>query len=107
MCIRDRVDAVMLEKEAYFTLKTIQTDEIDAYIVGHWNYKDGTVKPVYVTSDADSVELFLNGNSLGKGAKSDDYLFTFNNVTYEPGTLEAVGYDASGAEVCRTSKRCV
>lgn len=98
------VDAVMLEKEAYYALKTIQTDDIDAYIIGHWNYTDGTVKPVYVTSDADSVELFLNGESLGKGVKTNTYLFTFSNVAYEPGTLEAVGYDMDGVEVCRTSK---
>lgn len=90
------VDAVMLEKEAYYALKTIQTDEIDAHIIGHWNYREGTVKPVYVTSDAYSVELFLNGKSLGKGKKSNTYLFTFDNVAYEPGTLEAVGYDLDG-----------
>lgn len=98
------VDAVMLEKEAYYALKTIQTDEIDAHIIGHWNYPDGTVKPVYVTSDAEKVELFLNGRSLGFGQKSDNYLFTFNSVTYEPGTLEAVGYDLAGNEVCRAEK---
>ena len=33
------VDAVMLEKEAYYALKTIQTDEVDAYIIGHWNIR--------------------------------------------------------------------
>lgn len=98
------VDAVMLEKEAYYALKTIQTDEVDAYIIGHWNYTDGTVKPVYVSSDAEKVELFLNEKSLGFGKKSDTYLFTFEKVEYEPGTLVAVGYDASNNEVCRTEK---
>ena len=98
------VDAVMLEKEAYYALKTVQTDEVDAHIIGHWNYAAGTVKPVYVASDADRVELFLNGRSLGNGVKSNTYLFTFNDVAYEPGTLEAVGYDADGKEVCRVSK---
>lgn len=98
------VDAVMLEKEAYYALKTIQTDEIDAHIIGHWNYAEGTVKPVYVASDAEKVELFLNGESLGFGKRSDTYLFTFADVAYEPGTLLAVGYDVSGNEVCRAEK---
>ena len=52
-------------------------------------------KPIYVVSTADEVELFLNGRSLGKGKQSYRYLFTFDKVTYEPGTLEAVGSDGS------------
>ncbi len=34
------------------------------HIVGHWNYKEDVVKPVYVVSSAEKVELFLNGKSL-------------------------------------------
>ncbi len=52
-------------------------------------------KPVYVVSTADEVELFLNGRSLGKGKQSYRYLFTFDNVAFEPGVLEAVGSDGS------------
>jgi hypothetical protein len=52
-------------------------------------------KPVYVVSTGDEVELFLNGKSLGKGKQSYRYLFTFDNVPYEPGTLEAVASDGS------------
>ena len=55
----------------------------------------GEAKPVYVVSTADSVELFLNGRSLGKGKQSYRYLYTFDDVGFEPGTLEAVGSDGS------------
>ncbi|MBP5425908.1 MAG: DUF4982 domain-containing protein, partial [Prevotella sp.] len=55
----------------------------------------GEAKPVYVVSTADEVELFLNGRSLGKGRQSYRYLFTFDDVHYEPGVLEAVGSDGS------------
>ena len=48
-----------------------------------------------MVSTADEVELFLNGRSLGKGRREYNYLFTFDNVAYEPGTLEAVGSDGS------------
>ena len=46
----------------------------------------------YVVSTADEVELFLNGKSLGKGMQDYRYLFTFDSIKYEPGTLTAVGY---------------
>ena len=55
----------------------------------------GEAKSVYVISTADSVELFLNGRSLGKGRQSYRYLYTFDDVHYEPGVLEAVGSDGS------------
>ena len=73
----------------------VEPDTQQTYIIGHWNYKKGTKKPVYVVSTGDEVELFLNGKSLGKGKQSYRYLFTFDNVPYEPGKLEAVASDGS------------
>jgi hypothetical protein len=69
------------------------------HIIGHWNYATGTVKPVYVVSSAARVELKLNGRSLGNGVASLGFLFTFDKVAFEPGTLEAIGYDASGKQI--------
>ena len=93
------VDAMRIPKDAFFTHQVmwggwVEPEEPRTYIVGHWNYGE-LVKPVYVVSTADSVELFLNGRSLGKGRQSYRYLFTFENVPFEPGTLEAVGSDGS------------
>ena len=48
-----------------------------------------------MVSTGDEVELFLNGRSLGKGKQSYRYLFTFDNVPFESGTLEAVASDGS------------
>jgi len=43
-----------------------------------------------------SVELFINGISRGQSsAPSDRYLFAFPDIEWEPGTLEAVGYDSA------------
>ncbi len=102
------VDAMRIPKDAFFAHQVmwsgwVEPEEAKTYIVGHWNYnnyelrikKEELRKPVYVVSTADSVELFLNGKSLGKGKQSYRYLFTFENVTFEPGTLEAVGSDGS------------
>ena len=102
-------DAMRIPKDAYFAHQVmwngwVEPESTQTYIVGHWNYDlkkeegkkdEGLVKPVYVVSTADEVELFLNGKSLGKGKQSYRYLYTFDNVAYEPGTLEAVGSDGS------------
>jgi len=93
-------DAMRIPKDAFFVHQVmwdgwVEPEEERTYIVGHWNYESGTQKPVYVVSTADSVELFLNGKSLGKGKQSYRYLFTFDSVTFEPGVLEAVGSDGS------------
>jgi beta-galactosidase len=91
-------DAMRIPKDAFFVHQVMWngwvTPEKDAtYIIGHWNYRPGTVKPYeYVVSTGDEVELFLNGKSLGKGERSDEYLFTFRNVKFAPGRLEAVAY---------------
>ena len=102
-------DAMRLPKDAFYAHQVMWSGWVDdeqprTYIIGHWNY-DGSeslkvkseklTKPVYVVSTADEVELFLNGRSLGKGRREYNYLFTFDNVAYEPGTLEAVGSDGS------------
>ena len=93
-------DAMRIPKDAFFVHQVMWNGWVDdeqtkTYIVGHWNYPAKTVKPVYVVSTGDEVELFLNGRSLGKGKQSYRYLFTFDNVPYEPGTLEAVASDGS------------
>ena len=93
-------DAMRIPKDAFFAHQVMWNGWVDpeaamTYIVGHWNYSSGTMKPVYVVSTADSVELFLNGRSLGCGRQEYRYLFTFDSVVFEPGLLEAVGSDGS------------
>ena len=93
-------DAMRIPKDAFFAHQVMWNGWVDpeaamTYIVGHWNYSSGTMKPVYVVSTADSVELFLNGRSLGCGRQEYRYLFTFDRVVFEPGLLEAVGSDGS------------
>jgi beta-galactosidase len=53
------------------------------------------VKTVYVVANTESVELFLNGKSLGVNAKPENgYVFAFSDVAFAPGTLKAVGRNA-------------
>lgn len=68
-----------------------------------WDYPDDIGKPVNIDvfSAAEEVELFMNGNSLGrKSAGKGNHFQARYAATYEPGRIEAVSY-ASGREVSR------
>ena len=99
------VDAMRIAKDSYFAHQAmwdgwVDTERDHTYIVGHWNYEKDVVKPVYVVSTGDEVELLLNGKSLGKGKQSDTFLFTFENIQFQAGKLEAVSRKG-GKEVSR------
>jgi hypothetical protein len=104
------LDAMRLPKDSYFANQVMWDGWVDnehpgLHIIGHWNYAPGTVKPVYVVSTAARVELKLNGRSLGDGIQSSGFLFTFDKVAFEPGTLQAIGYDAQGKQVVAAELR--
>lgn len=84
------VDGVRLPKEAYYVCATMFRDDPQVHIIGHWTYPAGTKKNIHVASNADEVELQLNGRSLGRGTVSDKFLFTFREVTWEAGELRAI-----------------
>ena len=97
-------------------------------IMPHWNWTEETLKernmlvngkvPVRTFSNAASVELFLNNESLGKkefvkkttedgrpyheGAKPSE-LYLEWLVDYKPGTLTAIARDENGKEIARDS----
>jgi hypothetical protein len=107
------VDAMRIPKDAFFAHQVmwsgwVEPETARTYIIGHWSLTpnpspkgegSSLKKPVYVVSTADEVELFLNGRSLGKGRQSYRYLFTFDDVPFEPGTLLAVGADGSRYQI--------
>ena len=103
------VDAMRIPKDGFYAHQVIWDAWVDiekphAFILGHWNYTPEVKKPVYVVSSADSVELFLGSQSLGRGKQSSRFLFTFPDIAWKPGTLHAVGYDAAGKKVCEATK---
>ena len=97
-------DAMRLPKDSYYAHQVMWNGWVlpetpQTYIMGHWNYPEGTVKPVYVVSNADHVKLFLNDKPVGVAKCEYDFLFTFDSVAYQPGTLRAVSYDKQGNAV--------
>ena len=64
-----------------------------AHILPHWTWpgREGQVTPVHVYTSGDEAELFVNGVSQGRKAK-EGYRIVWENVVYEPGTVEVVAY---------------
>jgi beta-galactosidase len=87
------MDACGFPKNIYYYYQSWWTDKDVLHISPHWNWKGKEGQPidVWVNTNADNVELFLNGRSLGiKDMPRNAHLQW--TVNYEPGTLEAVAY---------------
>jgi beta-galactosidase len=61
------------------------------HLFPHWNWTPGQKVNVWCHSNLDTIELFLNGQSLGS-RKMEPYGHVEWDVTFAPGTLEARGY---------------
>jgi beta-galactosidase len=99
------VDAMRIIKQNYYANQVMWDGWVDVerpriHIVGHWNYETGVKKDIYVVSSADKVELKVNGKVIGYGTQSHRFLFTFNAVTWQPGSIQATGYNGQGKIIC-------
>ena len=66
------VDLAGIPKDRYYLYRSHwRPDETTIHILPHWNWPDrlGQNVPVFVYTNGDSAELFLNGKSLGRRAK--------------------------------------
>ncbi|PTN05915.1 glycoside hydrolase family 2 protein [Mangrovibacterium marinum] len=100
------VDPLRIPKDGFYAHQVMWDGWVDVekdrtYIIGHWNYTPEVVKPVYVVSTGDKVELFVNGRSKGFGKQDYRFLFTFDSIQWEKGKIEAVAYDKTGKEESR------
>lgn len=87
------MDMCGFPKNIYYYYQSWWTDKDVLHISPHWNWKGKEGQPidVWVNSNADNVELFLNGKSLGKKEMPRNGHLQWS-VNYESGTLEAVAY---------------
>ncbi|HTI89916.1 MAG TPA: glycoside hydrolase family 2 TIM barrel-domain containing protein, partial [Puia sp.] len=85
------VDLAGFPKDVYYMYQGEWTNKTVLHLLPHWNWEPGKVVDVWAYySNADEVELFLNGKSLGTKSKQGDDLHIAWKVNYEPGTLKAV-----------------
>jgi beta-galactosidase len=110
------IDSCGFPKDGYYFYQSQWTEKPVLHLSPHWNWKghEGAFLPVSCYTNCDSVELFLNGKSVGiKGyafprygmqgrygqsapvpsgaARTTNDLHLSWDVPYEPGTLKAVG----------------
>ena len=98
------LDTCGFPKDTFFYYQSWWTSKPVLHLFPHWNWAgyEGKVIAVWVHSNMDKVELFLNGQSLGaKEMKKDSHLAW--NVRYAPGTIEAKGY--KDGKLAMTTKR--
>jgi beta-galactosidase len=101
--VSGKVDVNRIPKEAYYSFRVAGNTQPDIHIIGHWTYPAGTTKTMYVVANnVSSVDLLINGKSQGKVTKATNgYQYSWASVAFASGTIQAVGYDASGKQVCQ------
>lgn len=82
------VDTCGFPKDIYYFYQSKWSNKPMVHILPHWNWSNGKTIEVWAYSNCDSVELFLNGTSLG--VKSMGYNGHVSwNVPWSAGTLRA------------------
>lgn len=112
------VDLCGVPKDRYYLYKSHwKPDETTLHILPHWNWqgREGETIPVFVYTNGDSAELYLNGESLGFRHKKPEsetsierYRLMWKDVRYQPGELVAVAWkngDPIGKAVVQTTDK--
>jgi hypothetical protein len=98
---------VAVHRPQFHGHRTFQTpwSWTDSVASWSWDVPPHSPATVDVYSDADEIELFANGRSLGRAAVGEEKALVARfDVAYEPGELVAVAYVA-GEEQARTALR--
>lgn len=110
------VDLVGLPKDRFYLYQSEWTEKPMVHVLPHWNWENkiGEEIPVVAYTNAESVELFVNGKSMGRKVKGvdtvtlpvrlrhDKSVKTFESkyrlmwqVKYQPGDIKVVAYNGN------------
>ncbi len=84
------VDLAGLPKDPFYLYQSVWTERPMLHLLPHWNWTPGESIDVWAYTNADEVELFLNGKSLGVKRKPEPVSHLMWRVAYAPGALRAV-----------------
>lgn len=104
-------DLAGLPKDRYYLYRSRwNTQDETLHVLPHWTWpgREGEVTPVFVYTNYNSAELFINGKSQGiqrksKNSRLERYRLMWMNAKYEPGTIKVVAYDDNGKAVAEKS----
>jgi beta-galactosidase len=97
------MDQCGFPKAAFYIHQAQWTEKPVLQLIPHWNWPaDSIGKPITIMglTNAAKVKLLVNGK-LVEEKKVDKYEMVDWKVPYQPGKIEAIGYDTSGKEVAR------
>ncbi|RHJ79331.1 sugar-binding domain-containing protein [Parabacteroides sp. AM08-6] len=85
------VDLAGFPKDVYYMYQSEWTNKPVLHVFPHWNWKEEEEVDIWAYyNQADEVELFLNGKSLGTKRKTDGIFHVCWRVPFTPGTLKAI-----------------
>lgn len=90
-----QIDTAGFRKDSYYLYQAAWTDSPVLHILPYWDFNDGQLIDVMVYTNQPCVELFLNGESIGKKSIGTGYSADWQ-VPYQKGTLRAAAYDSDG-----------
>ena len=118
------VDLAGFPKDRYYLYQSVWTKKPMVHILPHWNWTAGQTIPVMAYTNADEVELFLNGKTLGRKkhfgepveipvgpniSRDRKFLTKYRlewQVPFQAGSLKAVAYQ-NGKQVAVDEIRTV
>ncbi|WP_194767923.1 DUF4982 domain-containing protein [Tamlana sp. I1] len=100
-------DLAGLPKDRFYLYRSRwNTDAETLHILPHWNWegREGEKTPVFVYTNYDAAELFVNGKSMGIQKKNPStpqnrYRLMWMDVIYQPGSIKVVAFDKTGHPV--------
>ncbi len=98
------LDVCGFPKDNFYYYQAWWSSQPVLHILPHWNWpgREGQPVEVWVHSNCDEVELFLNGVSLGRQAMARNGHLEWH-VAYAPGVISAKGYN--GGKESATASR--
>jgi beta-galactosidase len=85
------IDLAGFPKDVYYLYQSAWTTKPVLHLLPHWNWKAGqTIDVISYYSQADEVELYLNGVSMGVKSKKGQEMKVMWRLQYAPGELKAV-----------------
>ncbi|NBH15707.1 DUF4982 domain-containing protein, partial [Lachnospiraceae bacterium] len=95
------IDTAGFEKDAFYMYRSAWTDIPTVHLLPQkWNWDMGTQVPIMVYTNAASVEVFINGKSIGKKDydrdTSNPVYLDYGMHEYQAGELKAVAKDKDG-----------
>lgn len=100
-------DLAGLPKDRFYLYRSRwNTTDETLHILPHWNWegREGKTTPIFVYTNYESAELFVNGKSMGVQKKNNTtpqnrYRLMWMDVKYEPGTVKVVAFNKNGQPV--------